>query len=52
LFEETETQRLRTRWVDIQGGFADEPSRAVQEAAALVTDVMKLSEMFGMSALA
>jgi hypothetical protein len=47
LFEEREAQPLRTRWTDIQGGFVDEPRRAVKEADALVAEVMKrLAEVF------
>jgi hypothetical protein len=41
LFEESETERLRTRWTDIQGGFVDDPRRAVQQADVLVAEVIK-----------
>lgn len=47
LFEEAETQRLHTRWTDIQGSFVDEPRHAVQEADGLVAEVVKrLVEVF------
>jgi hypothetical protein len=47
LFDQSETERLRSRWNDIQGRFVDEPREAVAAADALVADVMKrLSEMF------
>src|SRR5262245_48714433 len=41
LFQAEETSKLRGRWSDIQGGFVDQPRRAVQEADALVADVLK-----------
>jgi hypothetical protein len=41
LFAAEETSKLRGRWSDIQGGFVDQPRRAVQDADALVTDVVK-----------
>ncbi len=42
-----ETQGYRSRWDAIQTGFVDEPRRAVEEADALVADVMKrLAESF------
>lgn len=47
LFAGDETQGYRTRWDAIQTGFVDEPRRAVEEADALVADVMKrLAESF------
>ncbi len=47
LFAADETQGYRTRWDAIQTGFVDEPRRAVEEADALVADLMKrLAEGF------
>jgi len=47
LFDEGELQKLRNRWREIQGGFVDEPRRAVQEADALVADAInRLAQMF------
>jgi thioesterase domain-containing protein len=40
-------EAFRSRWVSIQTGFVDEPSRAVKEADELVAEVMKrLAEVF------
>jgi hypothetical protein len=36
-----ETEELRSRWQSIQSGFVDEPQEAVQQADALVTDVIE-----------
>lgn len=42
-----EAGSFRTRWSDIQAGFVDEPSRAVQQADALVAELMQhLTRMF------
>lgn len=41
LFPEKETADFRTRWTDIQTGFVDEPRRAVEQADALVAEVIK-----------
>ena len=41
LFPEEETKDFRTRWTDIQTGFVDEPRRAVEQADALVAEVIK-----------
>ncbi len=41
LFAPDEAQGYRTRWDGIQTGFVDEPRKAVEEADALVADVMK-----------
>jgi hypothetical protein len=41
LFEPTTLTQFNQRWSEIQTGFVDEPRRAVQEADALVTDVIK-----------
>jgi len=35
-----ETERFAARWQEIQAGFVDEPRRAVQDADALVVDMM------------
>src|SRR5262245_60301810 len=42
-----EEDAFRSRWMNIQTGFVDEPRRAVKEADALVAETMgRLSEMF------
>jgi len=42
-----ESDQLRTRWNEIQGRFVDEPRSAVQQADALVSDVIeKITMMF------
>ena len=41
LFPEKEGNDFRTRWTDIQTGFVDEPRRSVEQADALVAEVMK-----------
>ncbi len=47
LFAAGEAQGLKTRWDAIQTGFVDEPRKAVEEADALVAEVMKkLAEVF------
>jgi hypothetical protein len=47
LFDEGETQDLRTRWNEIQTGFVDEPRKAVEQADSLVAQTMKrLAEIF------
>ena len=47
LFDKAETERLRSRWNEVQGRFVDEPRQAVAAADALVADAMKrISEMF------
>ena len=47
MFAEDEAAGYRTRWDAIQTGFVDEPRRAVEEADALVAQVMKrLAEGF------
>jgi hypothetical protein len=40
LFESAVLSEFNTRWTDIQAGFVDEPRRAVQQADALVSDVI------------
>jgi len=47
LFRDADAADLRKRWSDIQGGFVDEPRKAVEQADSLVADVMKrLAEGF------
>jgi hypothetical protein len=47
LFRDNDAADLRKRWSDIQGGFVDEPRKAVEQADTLVADVMKrLAEGF------
>jgi hypothetical protein len=47
MFAAEEASGLRTRWEAIQTGFVDEPRNAVEEADALVAQVIKrLSEVF------
>jgi hypothetical protein len=41
LFPDKETNDFRKRWTDIQTGFVDEPRRAVEQADALVAEVIK-----------
>src|SRR5437667_9484982 len=41
LFPEKEADDFRTRWTDIQTGFVDEPRRSVEQADALVAEVIK-----------
>ena len=47
LLEHEESEKLRKRWSEIQGMFVDEPRSAVQQADALVSDVIeKINQMF------
>ncbi len=47
LLEDGELQSMTARWKDIQSEFVDEPSKAVQEADALVAELMqRLAVMF------
>jgi hypothetical protein len=47
LFAGEDSAGYRTRWSAIQTGFVDEPRKAVEEADALVAEVMKrLAEVF------
>jgi hypothetical protein len=47
MFPGEETAGYRTRWDGIQTGFVDEPRKAVEEADALVAQVIKrLTEVF------
>ena len=41
LFDERHAQQLRGRWDGIQAGFVDEPRQAVENADALVAEVMQ-----------
>ena len=47
LFHDEETSGFRARWEAIQTGFVDEPRAAVEQADALVEEMMKrLTEVF------
>ena len=47
LLDEKQTQKLRTRWSEVQTGFVDEPRKAVEQADELVADAIKrLSQSF------
>ena len=47
LLEADELQGMLVRWKDIQAEFVDEPRKAVQDADALVADLMqRLAQMF------
>jgi hypothetical protein len=47
LLEDGELQSITMRWKDIQAEFVDEPTNAVQEADALVAELMqRLAAMF------
>jgi hypothetical protein len=47
LFDREESEHLHTRWSEIQGKFVDEPRSAVQQADALVTEVIeKITQIF------
>ena len=41
LFPDNEANNFRTRWTEIQTGFVDEPRRSVEQADALVAEVIK-----------
>jgi len=48
LLNPEESEHYRTRWNEIQGKFVDEPRSAVQQADALVSDVIEqITQMFG-----
>ena len=48
LFHDEESNGFRSRWEAIQTGFVDEPRAAVEQADALVGQVVaRLSEVFG-----
>jgi hypothetical protein len=47
LFPSSEAEGLRTRWVEVQTGFVDEPRNAVEQADSLVAEMMKrLAQVF------
>ena len=47
LLEDQELQSILVRWKDIQAEFVDEPRKAVQDADALVAELMqRLAQMF------
>ena len=47
LLDHDESELFRTRWSEIQGKFVDEPRSAVQQADALVSEVVeKITQMF------
>ncbi|HUN37717.1 MAG TPA: hypothetical protein VMU95_37460 [Trebonia sp.] len=47
LLEDQELQDMLVQWKDIQAAFVDEPRQAVQEADALVAELMqRLAERF------
>jgi hypothetical protein len=47
LLNHEESEHLRSRWNEIQGKFVDEPRAAVQQADALVSEVIeKITKMF------
>lgn len=47
LFEDEELHGYRTRWEAIQAGFVDEPRAAVEQADALVSQIMnRLTDVF------
>jgi hypothetical protein len=47
LLADDELQSILVQWKDIQAEFVDEPRRAVQDADALVADLMqRLARMF------
>jgi hypothetical protein len=48
LFEPAVLSEFNTRWTDVQTSFVDEPRRAVQQADALVSDVIqRIADSFG-----
>lgn len=47
LLDDKESEQLHTRWNEIQGKFVDDPRSSVQQADALVTEVIeKITRMF------
>jgi len=47
LLDRDVSEHLRTRWIEIQGRFVDDPRSAVQQADALVSEVIdKITQMF------
>jgi hypothetical protein len=48
LFESNELDEFNGRWSDIQTSFVDEPRRAVEQADALVSDIItRIGDSFG-----
>jgi hypothetical protein len=48
LFEAAVLNEFNSRWSEVQTGFVDEPRRAVQQADALVSDVInRIADSFG-----
>jgi hypothetical protein len=48
LFEATTLSQFNERWSEIQTGFVDEPRRALQQADALVSDIIqRIAGSFG-----
>jgi hypothetical protein len=41
LFAADESERLRSRWTEVQTGFVDQPRESVEEADRLVADLMQ-----------
>ena len=47
LLDRSDAERFRDRWQSIQGTFVDEPKQSVEQADALVTEVIqRLTETF------
>lgn len=47
LLDREESELFRARWIEIQGKFVDEPRSAVQQADALVSEVIEqITQMF------
>jgi hypothetical protein len=47
LLDESDAEQFRDRWQSIQSTFVDEPKQSVEQADALVTDVIqRLAETF------
>jgi hypothetical protein len=47
MFPPTEAEQFRSRWMDVQTGFVDEPRSAVEQADGLVAEMMKrLAQVF------
>jgi hypothetical protein len=47
LLQSAEAESLHSRWTDVQSNFVDDPRRAVQDADALVAELMqRLAKMF------
>jgi len=47
LFPSGEAETFRTRWVEVQTGFVDEPRKAVEQADSLVAEMMqRLAQVF------